>query len=67
MPVGISGSNNIPSATGGYPDVALAAIELRVLSNLMQMQMGTQNQDELRVLRNDQAFELGLPIPVPGN
>jgi hypothetical protein len=66
MANGISGSTVIVSASG-YPAEDLMAIELRVLSNLFQLQMGSLNQDDLRVLRNDQAFELGLALPVPGN
>ena len=47
---------------------ALDIIELRVISNLIQAQSGAQQQDELRILRNDQAFELGIvPAIVTGN
>ena len=47
---------------------ALDIIELRVISNLIQAQSGPQQQDELRILRNDQAFELGIfPPVVTGN
>ncbi len=53
---------------GTFPSVTLEAIELRVISNLLQREAGNANQDELRVLRNDQAFELGITPPVvPGN
>lgn len=46
----------------------LDVIELRVISNLLQREMAAQSQDELRTLRNDQAFELGfVPPVVPGN
>lgn len=46
----------------------LDVIELRVISNILQREMANQSQDELRVLRNDQAFELGfVPPVVPGN
>jgi len=46
----------------------LDVIELRVISNLLQREMANQSQDELKVLRNDQAFELGfVPPVVPGN
>lgn len=46
----------------------LDVVELRVISNLLQQQAPAQNQDDLRVLRNDQAFELGVQPPVvPGN
>ena len=46
----------------------LDVIELRVISNLLQREAGTYDQDELRIIRNDQAFELGLvPSTVPGN
>jgi hypothetical protein len=55
-------------ATGGIPNAILDVIELRVISNLLQQQNGNQQQDELRILRNDQAFELGITPPVvPGN
>ena len=46
----------------------LEIVELRVISNLIQAQSGAMLQDELRILRNDQAFELGfVPPTVPGN
>lgn len=65
MPTGISGSN--PGAVvAGQPAEALMLVELRTMSNLLQSQSGNVSLDELRVLRNDQAFELGLPVPVPG-
>lgn len=58
----------------GFPTLAgttaetLAAVELRVISNLLQQQAPGQQQDELRILRNDQAFELGITPPIiPGN
>jgi hypothetical protein len=68
MAIGISGDSVVVSANG-YPSEDLMAIELRVVSNLMQSLLanGQAGQDELRILRNDQAFELGLPSPVPGN
>ena len=60
----ISGSGNV----AGFSGDQLQTIELRVISNLLQAQSGPQLQDELRVLRNDQAFELGItPAVVPGN
>jgi hypothetical protein len=59
---------------GGFPTLSgtsaetLTAVELRVISNLLQQQAGSSQQDELRILRNDQAFELGITPPViPGN
>lgn len=48
----------------GAPLNALDIIELRVISNLIQAQSGAQQQDELRILRNDQAQELGIVPPV---
>jgi hypothetical protein len=52
----------------GVPDGTLTTVELRVISNLLQREMGNMQQDELRILRNDQAFELGVNPPViPGN
>jgi hypothetical protein len=60
----------VPGAgvVGAFPSVTLEAIELRVISNLMQREAGNMNQDELSRLRNDQAFELGIVPPVvPGN
>jgi hypothetical protein len=67
MPLGISGDTPTLAST---PSENLMAIELRVLSNLIQSLLGngTQAIDDLRILRNDQAFELGLQPPVvPGN
>lgn len=66
MALGISGDTYVPTING-VPAEDYMVIEQRVLSNLIQAQMGTQATDELRVLRNDQAFELGLPVPVVGN
>ncbi len=48
----------------GAPLNALDIIELRVISNLIQAQSGAQQQDELRILRNDQAQELGIVPPI---
>jgi hypothetical protein len=46
----------------------LDVIELRVISNILQREMASQSQEELKQLRNDQAFELGfVPPVVPGN
>lgn len=63
MTVYIGGTPTI----GGLNTDNLALYELRVISNLLQAQSGVP-QDELRILRNDQAFELGQTPPiVPGN
>ena len=48
----------------GAPLNQLDIIELRVISNLIQAQSGAQQQDELRILRNDQAQELGIVPPI---
>lgn len=59
---------NAGASAGGVNATVLSAIELRVISNILQEQMPQTQQDELRVLRNDQAFELGITPPVvPGN
>lgn len=63
----------IPGNTsiGGFANDTLTAIELRVISNLIQAQGlagGNSNADQLSTLRNDQAFELGIVPPViPGS
>lgn len=46
----------------------LDLVELRVISNLIQQYNGGMAaQEDLRLLRNDQAFELGIVPPVvPG-
>jgi hypothetical protein len=42
-------------------------IELRVISQLLQNAYGAANTEELRQLRNDNAFDLGIvPAVVPG-
>lgn len=62
------------SYVSGFPSLSgttaenLTAVELRVISNLIQAQQGSQALDQLSTLRNDQAFELGIIPPViPGN
>lgn len=57
------------SSISGFNAQALDVIELRVISNLLQREMSNASQgDDLRILRNDQAFELGfVPPVVPGN
>ena len=55
-------------SSGNISGENLEVIELRVISNLLQTQAPNQQQEELRILRNDQAFELGITPPVvPGN
>jgi hypothetical protein len=66
MPIGISGDSSYPTLSG-VPVDEYSLVELRVISNLLQLQQGNFSLDELRILRNDQAFELGIPTPVPGN
>jgi len=57
-----------PNFMAGFPTENLMAVELRVISNLLQREMASINQDELRILRNDQAFELSVsPAVIPGN
>ena len=60
----VSGSGSI----GGISGQTLDVIELRVISNLIQQYNGgAASQEDLRFLRNDQAFELGIVPPVvPG-
>jgi hypothetical protein len=56
------------TTVAGFANDTLSAVELRVISNLLQQQAPGSQQDELSRLRNDQAFELGLVPPViPGN
>jgi hypothetical protein len=56
------------TSVSGIAAQTLDVVELRVISNLLQQQAPNGQQDELRVLRNDQAFELGIVPPViPGN
>jgi hypothetical protein len=67
MATGIAGDSGAV-LVGTYPAEDLMTIELRVIANLLANVLGngTASLDELRVLRNDQAFELGLSVPVPG-
>ena len=64
MAIGIAGDS--PNVSG-QPTENLMLEELRVLTGLIQAQMGNQALDDLNVLRADQAFELNLPTPVPGS
>jgi hypothetical protein len=55
-------------AIQGFGPTTLEAIELRVISNLMQTDQGKVGQEELRLMRNDIAQSLGiLPPIVPGD
>lgn len=60
----VSGNGQI----GGIAGQSLDVIELRVISNLIQQYNGgSASMEDLRFLRNDQAFELGISPPVvPG-
>ena len=64
MPIGLSGSN---SSIGGDSTASLMLIELRAQSVLFQQLLGSsQAEDMLGILRNDQAFQLQIPTPLPG-
>ncbi len=53
---------------GAFPAVTLEAIELRVISNLLQSDIGPGSRDELRLMRNDIAQAMGIvPAIVPGD
>lgn len=67
MPTGISGSNGEGGMIGSYTPDELQVVELRVISNLLQAYLAANGGlDGLGVIRNDQAFELSLPTPLPG-
>jgi hypothetical protein len=52
----------------GVPSENLQVVELRTISNLLQREAPNAAQEELRIYRNDQAFELGIvPTTIPGN
>ena len=56
------------AAFGSLSAQTLDVIELRVISNLLQQQAPNSQQDQLSILRNDEAFGLGITPPVvPGN
>ncbi len=73
MAIGIAGDTAAAGLIGGLPAESVTVIELRTISNVLQSMLGYLSAptptglDELNVLRNDQAFELGLPQPVPGS
>lgn len=53
-------------AVQGFAAPTLEAIELRVISNLLQQDMGSA-KETLSSMRNNEAFELGIVPPVvPG-
>jgi hypothetical protein len=65
MAQGLSGSN---ASLDGDPTANLVLIELRAQSNLLLSLLGTTGAgDQIGTLRNDQAFELGIPTPLPGS
>lgn len=65
MPIGIAG-DSLPS-DGGVSTAQLSLVELRTISNYILNLLGTnQVIDEVDEIRNDQAFELQIPTPLPG-
>lgn len=66
MPIGIAGDSVF--LIDGLPAPSYDTIELRTITNVLQSLLGNGGQavDELNVIRNDQAFELGIPTPIPG-
>lgn len=56
------------SVGGVFTSDTLSLIELRVMNNLAQQANGSSvSQEELRLMRNDEAFGLGIsPAIVPG-
>jgi hypothetical protein len=68
MAVGIAGDTASGLTIANYPYQQLQIVELRTISNLLLNLLGqSEAQDELRVLRNDQAFDLGVAQPVVGS
>jgi len=66
MAIGLAGDSQ--ATVGGDPVTLLSLLEARVISNLLQAGLlANGGQDDLNVLRNDQAFELGVAMPVPGS
>lgn len=61
MALGISGDSGTPSISGQYTE-NLMLVELRTMNNLIQSLLGNggQGYDEIKTLRNDQGWELGL-------
>lgn len=68
MATGICGDTAVEmGTTNPLSSEQLTVIELRVLSQLIQNTQGiTFETDELRQMRNDAAFDLGITSPVPG-
>jgi hypothetical protein len=66
MATGIAGDTS-PVTIGADPVIELLLIETRAQSVLLQQLLGSdQAQDQIGELRNDQAFQLGIPVPLPG-
>jgi hypothetical protein len=64
MPTGLSGSN---PGIGGDSIAELQLVELRAMNaQLLNLLGTTQAQDEVGMLRNDAAFALQIPVPLPG-
>ena len=65
MPTGLSGDSI--STTGNDQTVQLQLAELRVMNSQLLKYLGTnQVMDNLDTLRNDEAFALQIPTPLPG-
>lgn len=66
MAQGIAGDTNA-FTIDGLPYQDLQIVELRTISSLLQNLLGSnQALDEINVLRNDNAFVLGIGTPLPG-
>lgn len=64
MSQGLSGSSG---TLDGESTATQILTEQRVTNNLLYTLLGTsQAHDDLGTLRNDAAFSLGIPTPLPG-
>ena len=66
MAIGISGDSGGINV-GGLPYQDLQIIELRVISAYLQaIASNSSLTDDQRLVRNDEAQALGLPVPIAG-
>lgn len=66
MAIGIAGDSII--TFGGLPAPDLGTIELRTISSLLAqtLAIGQDGVDTVENIRNDEAFQLQIPTPLPG-
>jgi|GEM_PF-2755610 len=67
MAIGFAGDSSPPTVIGGLPYPDLQIVELRVITALLSaIASNSSLNDDARLIRNDEAQALGIPVPIAG-